>query len=126
MAFRLHNSVQNYAWGSRDGIERVFGIPNPTGDPVAEIWMGAHARAPSIVETESGLIPLNAYIAGDPDGTLGAKVRQTYGDVLPYLFKMLAAAEPLSIQAHPSRQQAVRGFARENDAGIARDDPTRN
>jgi mannose-6-phosphate isomerase len=41
------------------------------------------------------------------------------------LLKVLAAAQPLSLQAHPSREQAEAGFAREQAAGIPRDAPNR-
>lgn len=101
---RLDNPIRTYEWGSTTAFSELLGIPNPTGEPRAELWMGAHPDAPSRID-------------GVP---LGERVE------LPYLFKVLAAAKPLSIQAHPSRKQAILGFTREDAAGIPRDAPHRN
>ena len=123
---KLINPIRSYAWGSRTAIARLLGSPVPSPEPQAEIWMGAHPSAPSRVDLKAGPVSLDALIAGDPDGVLGEKVRARFGPRLPYLFKVLAAAEPLSIQAHPSREQAREGFQRENRLGIPLDAPHRN
>jgi mannose-6-phosphate isomerase len=69
---------------------------------MAEIWFGTHAGSPSV-------------LAEDPTKTLLAEL----GDhQLPYLLKILAADQPLSIQAHPSKQAAIEGFAKENALGV--------
>ncbi len=116
----LHETLQHYAWGSTDAIPRLLGLP-ATGEPVAEAWFGAHASAPSRLDDTT---PLDGFIAGHPE-VLGEQSRAAFGDRLPFLLKLLAAAAPLSLQAHPSRVQAQEGFARENAAGLALDDPAR-
>lgn len=118
---RLTNTIQNYAWGSLDSISTLLGVP-PDGRPQAELWLGAHERAPSKANGQ----PLNALIAEAPARLLGAEVAARFEGKLPFLLKVLAAAQPLSLQAHPSLAQAREGFARENAAGIPLDAPDRN
>jgi mannose-6-phosphate isomerase len=65
-------------------------------------------------------------ITADPEGQLGAATRERFGDTLPFLAKVLAADEPLSLQAHPSATQAMEGFAREDQQGIPVSAPIRN
>ncbi|HUW39521.1 MAG TPA: mannose-6-phosphate isomerase, class I [Rectinemataceae bacterium] len=115
---RLENPVQRYAWGSVDGITQVLGIPNPGGGPLAEIWMGAHPKAPSLALDPSGPRSLGELIAADPAAALGASALRRFGPALPFLFKVLSAGTPLSIQAHPGKLKAERGFERENLEGI--------
>jgi mannose-6-phosphate isomerase len=93
--------------------------------PYAELWMGSHAGSPSLVSLPSGEISLGELIARDPQHYLGEKTAKRYG-ALPFLFKLLAAEKPLSIQAHPNLAQAREGFERENRAGLAQDAPNRN
>jgi mannose-6-phosphate isomerase len=114
----LRNPIQNYAWGSRSAIPELLGAASPASEPQAELWMGAHPSAPSRLSTDEGEVPLDDWIARDPDAVLGAGVAARFGGKLPFLFKVLAAERPLSIQAHPSREQARAGFARENAAGV--------
>jgi mannose-6-phosphate isomerase len=121
----LRNPVRKYAWGSRTAIPELLGQPSPAPEPQAELWMGAHPSAPSRVVTEAGEIPLDEWIARDPQAVLGADVAARFGGKLPFLFKVLAAEQPLSIQAHPGLEQARAGFARENAAGISLDSPQR-
>jgi len=112
----LENPVQNYSWGSRTAIAEFLGRPSPSGLPEAELWIGAHPKAPSRgVGVSEGA--LDAAIGRDPKAMLGPAVAEAFGE-LPFLLKILAAAEPLSIQCHPNREQAHAGFARENAAGI--------
>lgn len=121
----LRNPVLPYAWGSTSAIPELLGIP-ADGRPQAEMWMGAHPKAPSAVLNDGAEIPLPALLASDPQGILGPSVRSRFGDEFPFLFKVLAASAPLSIQAHPSAEQARAGFERENGAGIPQDAPHRN
>jgi mannose-6-phosphate isomerase len=115
LLYRLENTVQNYAWGSYEALAEIRGIAAPTPLPEAEIWMGAHPLAPSrIVGGTGSLIDL---IANDPESALGARTANEFGR-LPFLLKLLAAREPLSLQAHPSAEQARAGYAREQAAGI--------
>lgn len=106
MLIRLDNAPRDYAWGSPTLIPALQDR-EPTGAPEAEIWFGDHPGDPAEVTGQSGRT-LDVVLAerGDPP--------------LPYLLKVLAAASSLSIQAHPSKAEAVAGFAREEAAGIAR------
>lgn len=124
--YRLENVVQTYSWGSTSAIPDLLGQPNPSRETQAELWMGTHPKGPSRVVTDDGLVPLQRLIDRQPDAILGPQVATRFGNVLPYLFKVLAAAQPLSIQAHPSNKQAVEGFSRENRDGKALDAPDRN
>lgn len=123
---RLRHSVQAYAWGCREAIPRLLGQKVPAPEPQAELWMGAHPKAPSHVEDPEERHPLPAWIARDPNAILGASTVERFGPTLPFLFKVLAAAKPLSIQAHPNLAQAKAGFARENELGIPIDAYHRN
>ena len=120
--FVLENEIMNYAWGSRIFIPKLLGKLTPASEPQAELWMGAHPKAPSRVAERS----LEELISDDPDGMLGAGAANRFSGKLPFLFKLLAAGSPLSIQTHPDKQQALDGFAREEKAGIPRDAPNRN
>ncbi len=117
----LDGAVQRYAWGATDVIADLQGRV-ADGGPEAELWFGAHPVAPSRLAT--GGRSLDEVVAQDPAAVLGPAVAERFGR-FPYLLKVLAAAEPLSIQAHPSRDQARAGFAREERDGPVRDDPRR-
>ena len=104
---RMVNPVMPYAWGSRDVIATLQG--RPVGDaPEAELWMGAHPQAPSRLERDDGSPgePLDAVIATDPLGVLGERCVERFGPRLPFLLKLLAADQPLSLQVHPNAEQA--------------------
>lgn len=123
----LRNAVRPYAWGSRTTIPELLGRPVPAPHPEAELWLGAHPGDPSRVigkdGTERSLLEL---VDDDPLGQLGAECARDWDGRLPFLMKILAAEEPLSMQAHPSVEQAAAGWAREEAAGIPRDAPNRN
>ncbi|MFF9146431.1 mannose-6-phosphate isomerase, class I [Streptomyces sp. NPDC055051] len=117
---RLVNTVRPYAWGSTTAIPELLGTA-PTGDPQAEMWMGAHPGAPSI--TPRG--PLDTVIDTDPVRELGQAATDKFGPRLPFLLKILAAGAPLSLQVHPDLDQARAGYAAEEAAGIPLDAPHR-
>lgn len=123
----LHGRVQHYAWGSRSIIAALQGRPSPSAQPEAELWFGAHPSAPAWFEepVTGGRVPLDLAIAEDPVGMLGEAVLTTFGARLPFLLKVLAVGAPLSLQAHPSAEQARAGFLAEESAGIPRDAITR-
>ena len=123
---RLENPIRDYAWGSRTAIARLLGEPVPAAGPQAELWMGAHPGAPSHAEVEGRRVSLAELVAEAPDAILGPRVLARFGPRLPFLAKLLAAAEPLSIQAHPDARQAREGFARENALGIPLDSEKRS
>lgn len=122
--YKLRNHIRHYEWGSREYIPRLLGLP-AGGKPWAEMWMGSHAASPSAVCLPSGETSLAELISGDPPRYLGGQTARRYGG-LPFLFKLLAAGKPLSIQAHPNLALAREGFARENAAALPLDAPTRN
>jgi mannose-6-phosphate isomerase len=122
----LHGAVRKYAWGSRTAIAEFTGRPSPTVHPEAELWLGAHPGDPARCETDAGEVSLLDMVSADPAGQLGEAIRQRFGDALPFLAKVLAADEPLSLQAHPSAQQADQGFEREERLGIPVSAPNRN
>ena len=88
--------------------------------------MGAHPSAPSGVERPGGRTTLDAVIAADPAGELGAACAARFGGRLPFLLKVLAAEKALSIQVHPSREQAEAGYRAETERGLAPGDKSRN
>ncbi|OQX65352.1 MAG: mannose-6-phosphate isomerase, class I [Desulfococcus sp. 4484_242] len=120
----LKNPVQEYAWGSRTYIQNLIG--KPEGRPMAELWMGAHPRAPSSVRTDGKWQSLDRVISQDPEAVLGKHVAERFGGELPFLFKILAAEKPLSIQVHPDLAQAKLGFEKENRRNVPLDAPERN
>ncbi|MEU3355033.1 mannose-6-phosphate isomerase, class I [Streptomyces sp. NPDC037389] len=122
---RLLNTVRPYAWGSTTAIPDLLGTA-PTGEPQAELWMGAHPGAPSRVDRGTGPVALNDVIAADPRRELGDDTVARFGPGLPFLFKILAAADPLSLQVHPDLDQAEAGYADEEGRGVPADAPHRN
>jgi mannose-6-phosphate isomerase len=117
--------VMPYAWGSRTAIAEVTGRP-PSTEPEAELWMGAHPLLPAALDRGDGVRSLLDIIEREPERELGERVVRELGPRLPFLLKVLAAAEPLSLQAHPSAERARAGFDDEERRGIARTAPTRN
>lgn len=117
----IEGVVRHYDWGSPTVIPELLGRPC-TGEPWAELWLGAHPAAPAKVGARAE--PLDRLIAADPVAALSAAVASRYGR-LPFLLKVLAAAAPLSLQAHPSADDAAAGFEREEAIGIPRDAPQR-
>ncbi|MGP3592045.1 mannose-6-phosphate isomerase [Vagococcus sp. WN89Y] len=123
---KLINSVQNYAWGSKTALTDLYGVANPDNLPMAELWMGAHPKSSSKVVDASGQTrPLREIIDADKNRLLGEAVAARFGE-LPFLFKVLCADQPLSIQVHPNKKNSEIGFAKENAAGIALDAAERN
>lgn len=119
---QLEGAIRKYDWGSTSSIPSLLGCAED-GKPWAELWLGAHPSAPSVVGESR--TPLDELIAADPAAQLGTAVTDRFGS-LPFLFKVLAAAAPLSLQAHPSVPQAEAGYAREDAAGIPIDAPNRS
>ena len=114
----MSNRIRPYAWGSRTAIAELIGAPSPAPHPQAELWMGAHPGDSSTLIGPAGDRTLLDAITDKPVLMLGERVEREFGPRLPFLFKVLAAAEPLSLQAHPSAAQAARGFALEEAAGV--------
>jgi mannose-6-phosphate isomerase len=116
--FYLTNPVMDYDWGSYEAIQALLGEAYPAKRPKAELWMGAHPKAPSLVAIDGGQRPLDELVRESPADILGPAVADRYSNQFPFLFKVLAARRPLSIQTHPDTKQAKAGFERENELGI--------
>ena len=129
--YRLTNQLQHYAWGSTTAIPALLGAVGD-GRPVAEMWLGAHALGPSMADAvpapdaTPGPRALPDLLRAEPDRLLGRSVVEAYGPRLPYLLKVLAAAEPLSLQVHPKPHVARAGYSHENAAGLALEAAERN
>ena len=107
--YRLKNQIKHYEWGSEKLLPQFLNIENSKRDPCAEMWMGTHNLSPSQTEVDGRLVNLTE-LSGE----------------LPFLFKLLAVEKPLSIQAHPNKEQAEKGFKGEESRGLSIKNPTRN
>ncbi|HEY3266484.1 MAG TPA: mannose-6-phosphate isomerase, class I [Armatimonadota bacterium] len=125
-ALPLHGAVQHYDWGGFTFIPDLLGVDNAARQPFAELWIGANTGAPSIVDIGGQTAPLDKLVDAAPEASLGASIAHRFSNRLPYLFKVLDARKMLSIQAHPTKQQAEEGYARENAAGVSLKAPNRN
>lgn len=114
----LKGVVQAYDWGGYQYIPQLTGVGNPDNQPQAELWMGTHDRGPALVRIDGQEQRLDEWISSDPEGILGPQTARQFDGRLPFLFKILDVRKMLSIQAHPTREAAVAGFARENEAGV--------
>ncbi|GIH26918.1 mannose-6-phosphate isomerase, class I [Acrocarpospora phusangensis] len=106
----LTNPIKDYAWGSRTAIAALTG--RSAAGPEAEMWLGAHPSGPSLLQRDGSERALTAVIAADPVAELGAGVIERFGERLPYLLKLIAVDRALSMQVHPSLEQAAEGFVR--------------
>lgn len=122
--FQLKGKVQHYAWGGNSFIPKLLGLES-SGQPYAEYWLGAHVNAPAIVETTIGPITLDKFLEDRPEEFLGREIYNKYGR-LPYLLKVLDVNDMLSIQVHPSKTEAEKGFKKENELKIPITAPNRN
>ena len=124
MIYRLTGQVQHYAWGGKNYIASLIGLNSAKDQPCAEWWLGAHPSAPSEIENVTGKQSLIEFLSQNPTA-LGQVSRQQFGDELPYLLKILDVEKPLSIQLHPTKAQAEKGFEAENAKGVLLTDSTR-
>ncbi|RBW47147.1 mannose-6-phosphate isomerase, class I [Psychromonas sp. B3M02] len=121
----MENVIQDYVWGSRTAISTLLDIENPGNQHQAEIWMGAHLNGCSKVNDKGAEKLLSDFIEQDKNAILTPQTNAQFAE-LPYLFKVLAAGEALSVQVHPSKAQAEAGFAKEEAAGIPLNAANRN
>ena len=111
----MANPVRGYDWGSATALARMQGRA-PSGQPEAELWMGAHPAAPSSLVTPDGAEqPLHDLVAAAPEALLGAGVAARFASRLPFLLKVLAIERPLSLQVHPGPERARACFEGEAD-----------
>ncbi len=120
----LENPVQQYAWGDTHGILPFIEAEAKPGHPIAEVWMGSHRLAPSKLRLDDGSSPLDELMCKAPEHWLGTDVASRFRE-LPFLFKVLAAGSPLSLQLHPTQREAIEGFEKEERAGIPLSAPER-
>lgn len=120
---RLTNTIRPYAWGSTTAIPGLLGV-EPTGEPQAEMWMGAHPSAPSRLDRGAGETTLADVIAADPERELGAAAVAKFGPRLPFLFKILAAGAPLSSRSTPTWSRPGRATPTRSAAGLRSTRPT--
>ncbi|QBJ95336.1 mannose-6-phosphate isomerase, class I [Rhodococcus sp. ABRD24] len=123
---QLEGALRSYAWGSRTALAELCGRPSPSAHPEAELWLGAHPGDPARVIEDNEPRSLWDVVAEAPRRELGERSIAAFGERLPFLLKVLAAEEPLSLQAHPSAEQAREGFEREERSGVPADSPMRN
>ena len=115
--FRIEGKVQHYDWGGKSFIPNLISEKNSTNITYAEYWLGAHAKAPSMVKVQEENIFLDVFINQNPTENLGLSVVNNFGK-LPYLFKVLDVHQMLSIQVHPTIEAAKIGYDLENKRGI--------
>lgn len=123
---KLEGKAQNYAWGGSDFIPALIGFKKEENLPYAEWWMGTHPRGAAQLDVDGEIIGLADYIASSPESILGTKTAAYFDNQLPLLFKVLDVKSMLSIQVHPTKEEAIAGFKKENAAGIALDAFNRN
>ncbi len=116
----LVSPIRCYSWGSRTAIATMQGRPEPTPQPEAELWMGAHPDSPSSVVRGDVSVRLDDAISADPVALLGPESVEHFGPRLPFMLKVLAAASPLSLQAHPDPATAARRYAEEAGVPVER------
>ena len=124
-AYKLQGIHRHYEWGGNTFIPQLMHVDNAIGKPFAEYWMGAHPSAPAMVETAEGLKALDQMIQENKVAFLGTNTAAQFGS-LPYLFKILDVEKMLSIQVHPSKDNAEKGFLKEQQAGVPIDASNRN
>jgi len=125
MPYILKTTFQNYAWGDKLFIQNLFGLTELIGKPVAEMWLGAHPNSPSTISVKGKQLNLNSFLEANPQHLSGSVADQKQTQ-LPFLLKILAAGQPLSIQVHPDKATAEAGFAAENAEGIELHNPLRS
>ncbi len=124
--FKLKGAIQHYDWGGTRFIPSLLSRSNDENKPFAELWIGAHNRGSAYVETDEGQVGLDVLIAQNPEEFLGKNIAQAFGGQFPFLLKVLDAQKMLSIQVHPSMEQARAGFAAEEARKVPIDAPERN
>lgn len=122
--YKIKGAVQHYDWGGFEYIQQLLNIGNTSKQPYAEYWMGAHQSAPSILMDDDKEIKLDKLFLAQPE-LLGERVKNKFQH-LPYLLKILDVRQMLSIQVHPTKEEAEKGFKDEEENGIDIKSPARN
>lgn len=124
--YPLKGVVQHYAWGGAEFIPELLKISNPEKQPFGELWLGTHQKGPAIITSGDEKATLTDLISSSPENCLNEQVVKYFGNQLPYLLKILDVKKMLSIQVHPNKKAAEKGFAAEEASGPARDAFNRN
>ena len=117
MNCKIMGSDEGYHWGGKKFIPKLLNIKNREKKSYAEIWIGAHKKAPSNTIINDTIINLYDLISIAGKEILGISIYKKFGNNLPFLFKLLSSAQPLSIQAHPDKKQAEEGWKKEKGNG---------
>ena len=123
--FPLQGTLMHYDWGGQHFLPELLCIANEQGKPFAEYWMGAHPKSSSSILVNNQPVKLVNAISDDPSHYLGERVAARFGS-LPFLLKIQDVQHILSIQVHPTLEEAIAGFEKEEKAGIPIDAPNRN
>lgn len=129
--YKLNGKLQHYTWGGKNYLPQFLHLTNHIAQPYAEWWLGTHVNAMSTLDINGETVPLNQFLQQNPTALLSTSLavknsgRFSPEKGLPYLLKILDVEKPLSIQLHPTKQQAEQGFLRENTLGIPLEDPAR-
>jgi mannose-6-phosphate isomerase len=124
-AYKLLGKHRHYDWGGKTFLPNLMGVENVNHLPYAEYWMGAHTSAASTIQTSEGEKDLAQLIKEQPNQWLGKDIATKF-KALPYLYKILDVRDMLSIQVHPSKENAIKGFKAEEAKGISIDAANRN
>ena len=124
-AYKLLGKHRHYDCGGKTFLPNLMGVENVNHLPYAEYWMGTHALATSTIETSEGEKNLAVIIKDNPVEWLGKEIATQFKG-LPYLYKILDVRDMLSIQVHPSKENAVIGFKAEEAKGTSIDAAHRN
>ena len=122
----ITGKVQHYAWGGYYYLPKLLNLPVKKGETYAEYWLGTHGRGSAeLTNGSEKAASLKEYIEAYPDQTLGKSASAKFGQ-LPYLLKVLDVKDMLSIQVHPTKENAQIEFDAENERGIDLEAPNRN
>ena len=120
--WKLQGCVKHYAWGGKQFIPELICLANEEEEPFAELWYGQHPACPSVTSDGTTLRDL---ISSSPETFFTPKERKRWKNELPFLCKILDVEDMLSIQIHPDKKQAVKGFQEEENDNIPGDAPER-
>lgn len=105
--YKIIGGIQNYDWGTKNEqafIPQLLNLDIAKDVPYAEYWIGTHKNLPSSILIDDKKMSLDAFIETFNNIT-GQYFNNKYTS-LPFLLKILSIGEPLSIQAHPNKDQA--------------------
>jgi len=124
--YKLQGVIQHYSWGGNTFLPTLLNHSNIEGKPFAEYWLGVHSGGPGVVDLgEGGYTQLSNLIGSDKFKHLGETTFSQFKG-LPFLLKILDVKDMLSIQVHPNKERAMKGFEDEEQRGVDLSAPHRN